>query len=115
MAVQFDEEFMENGLLRISLSGSLDAPGAMGVEEQFQARLLEQGGNVIVDLKKLEYMSSYGLRMLLMAAKALHDKGGGLHLAAPNSHVMDVIRIAGYDTMFPVYETVDDAVVALMS
>jgi hypothetical protein len=41
-------------------------------------------------------MSSYGLRMILMAAKALHDKGGGLYLAAPTSRVLEVIKVAGY-------------------
>ncbi len=115
MGVKLAEEFMNNGLLKISLGGSLDAPGAMGIEEQFQNRLKEQGGSVIVDLSGLEYMSSYGLRMLLMAAKALHDQGGALMLAAPKTHVMDVIRVAGYDTMFPVYQTVDEALIALNS
>jgi anti-sigma B factor antagonist len=115
MGVTFTEEFMDNGLLKISLSGMLDAPGAMGVEEQFQKRLNDQGGNVIVDLGGLEYMSSYGLRMLLMAAKGLHDRGGGLYLAAPTPHVMEVIRVAGYDTMFPVYESVSEAVSFLTS
>lgn len=110
MSVNFTEEFLENGVLKIALSGSLDAPGAMGVEEQFQNRLNEQGGKVIVDLSGLEYMSSYGLRMLLMAAKSLHDHSGGLFLAAPRQHVMDVIRVAGYDTMFPVYESLDEAI-----
>jgi anti-anti-sigma factor len=113
MAVTFSEESLESGLLKMSLMGSLDAPGAMGIEEKFQARLKQQGGNVIIDLSHLDYMSSYGLRMFLMAAKGLHDSGGGLHLAAPNTHVMEVIKVAGYNTMFPVYETVDEAILFL--
>jgi anti-anti-sigma factor len=113
MSVTFDEERLESGLLKMSLSGSLDAPGAMAIEQQFQSRLQEQGGNVIIDMSNLEYMSSYGLRMILMAAKSLHDSGGGLHLAAANTHVMDVIRVAGYDSMFPVYETLDEAILFL--
>ncbi len=113
MGVNFSEEFLKNGLLKISFAGTLDAPGAMGVEEQFQNRLNQEGGNVIVDLSGLEYMSSYGLRMLLMAAKSLHDRGGGLYLAGPAPHVMDVIKVAGYDTMFPVYRSVDEAIHSL--
>ncbi len=115
MSVNFSEEFLENGLRKLTLSGNLDAPGAMAIEEQFQASVLAQGGNVIVDLHGLEYMSSYGLRMLLLAAKSLHDKGGGLHLAGANAHVMDVIKMAGYDTMFPVYESTEDAIIQLTS
>jgi anti-sigma B factor antagonist len=61
----------------------------------------------------LDYMSSYGLRMILMSAKTLHDRGGGLYLAAPTNRVLEVIKVAGYDTMFPVYETVADAILYL--
>ena len=113
MSVTFSEEMLEGGLMKIALAGSLDAPGAMIIEEQFKARLHKLGGSVILDMSSLDYISSYGLRMILMAAKALHDKGGGLYLAAPTSRVMDVIRLAGYDTMFPVYETVTDAILYL--
>ena len=113
MGVTFSEEMLEGGLTKIALAGSLDAPGAMTVEDQFKDRLREHTDRVILDMSGLDYMSSYGLRMILMAAKGLHDKGGGLYLAAPTSRVMDVIRLAGYDTMFPVYETVTDAVLYL--
>ncbi len=113
MSVSFTEGFLDGGLLKIALTGQLDAPGAMAIEEQFKDRLKELGGSVILDMSGLDYMSSYGLRMILMSAKALHDKGGGLYLAAPTNRVMEVIRVAGYDTMFPVYETVDEAVLFL--
>lgn len=113
MTVLFSDELLDGGLMKIALSGSLDAPGAMAIEEQFKERLRERGGNVILDMSGLDYMSSYGLRMILMAAKTLHDKGGGLYLAAPTDRVLEVIKMAGYDTMFPVYETVADAVLYL--
>jgi len=109
MSITIQEELLDKGLRKISLQGILDAPGAMAIEEQFRARLLEKGGKVIVDMKGVEYMSSYGLRMLLVGAKALRDQKGELHLAAPNPHVMKVITLAGYDTMFPVHETIEDA------
>ena len=82
-------------------------------EREQVERLKERGGNVILDMSGLDYMSSYGLRMILMSAKALHDKGGGLYLAAPTSRVMEVIKVAGYDTMFPVYESVAEAILFL--
>ena len=109
MGVTIHEELLDDGLRKISLRGVLDAPSAMAIEEQFQAKLMERGGNVIVDMAGVEYMTSYGLRMLLVGAKALRNRKGELHLAAPNPHVMKVITLAGYDTMFPVHETIEDA------
>jgi len=113
MSVTFSEEVLDGGLMKVALSGLLDAPGAMAIEDQFTERIRERGGNIILDMSGLEYMSSYGLRMILTSAKILHDQGGGLYLAAPTSRVMEVIKVAGYDTMFPVYETVADAILYL--
>lgn len=113
MPVTYTEEFLEKGLRQVSLEGTLDAPGAMAIENGFQEVLTGQGGQVIIDLSGVDFMSSYGLRMLLVGAKALHAAGGGLHLAAATPHVMQVIHVAGYDTMFPVYETVQDAIITL--
>src|SRR5512138_2043 len=101
MSVSFAVEFVENNLYKIILKGTLDAPGAMAIEDQFHTTLNEHKGKIIVDLTDLEYMSSYGLRMLLLAAKSRHEADGGLFLAGANLHVMEVIRLAGYDTMFP--------------
>jgi anti-sigma B factor antagonist len=113
MSVTYDEEWLENDLCRINLSGTLDAPGTMAIEEAFQALLHKRGTQFVIDLSGVDYMSSYGLRMLLMGAKALRGIEGGLHLAAPNQRVMEVIKVAGYDTMFPVFETVEEAIAFL--
>jgi anti-sigma B factor antagonist len=113
MSVSFYDEVLEQGLHKISLVGTLDAPGTMTIEEDFKDYLLNLGTLVIVDLSGVDYMSSYGLRMFLMTAKALHSAGGELHLAGANENVMQIIRVAGYDTMFPVYESVEEAIVYL--
>lgn len=113
MSITFTEEILEGGLRRIALVGTLDAPGAMSIEDEFQALLKEKGGNVIIDLAGVDYMSSYGLRMLLVGAKELKGAGGGLHLAEANTRVMEVITMAGYDTMFPVYESIEEAILLL--
>jgi anti-anti-sigma factor len=113
MAVKFSEEILPSGVQKIELAGTLDAPGTMSIEEHFRSQILAAGGAVIVDLSRVDYMSSYGLRMFLVTAKALHNAGGELHLAAPNDNVMQVIQVAGYDTMFPVYGSVDEAIQSL--
>ncbi len=109
MGVSLSSQTLDNSLLMISLIGSLDAPGTIEIEGEFQTLIREHGGRLIVELSELEYMSSYGLRMLLLGAKSMGESGGELHLAAPNPRVMELITLAGYDTMFPVHETIEDA------
>jgi anti-anti-sigma factor len=113
MSVTFNEEILDNGVRKILLAGTLDAPNAMSIEDEFKAALLDRGGKVIVDLSGVEYMSSYGLRMLLIGAKSLHSAGGAMHLAAPNEHVMKVITVTGYAQMFPVHETLEQALLSV--
>lgn len=113
MRVTFTEEELENGLYKFSLEGTLDAPGTITIEDDFQKSLVGVASRVIIDLAGVDYMSSYGLRMLLISAKSLKNVGGELHLAGATPNVMELIRLAGYDTMFPVYETVEDAILFL--
>lgn len=113
MSTTYTEQRTEGGWCLIAIQGTLDAPGTMEIEEALQALLTGYGEPVIVDLSGVTIMSSYGLRMLLVIAKALHAGGGELHLAGANRSVMEIITLSGCDTVFPVYRTVADAVRAL--
>ena len=113
MSVTIAEENISDRVRLISLQGTLDAPNAMAIEDEFKDLLTGDSGHVIVDLSGIDYISSYGLRMLLIGAKALHGTEGGFYLASPNEHVSRVISVAGYDSMFPVYHSVQEAVADL--
>lgn len=110
MSVSFEEEELKDGIHRFALSGTLDAPAAMTFEDEFRSRVSAVGGQVVVDLVGVDYISSYGLRMLVVAAKTSNNVGGTLALAGANQNVMQMIKVAGYDVMFPVYKTVEEAI-----
>lgn len=109
MAATLSVRLLDGGAHVISLTGTLDAPGTMDVEPQFHSVLREKGGKIVVDLSGLDYVSSYGLRMLLLGARGLLEAGGEMHLAGPNARVMELITLAGYDTIFPVHATMQEA------
>jgi len=113
MSVTLKEENISARVRLITLEGTLDAPNAMAIEDEFKDLLTEHHYHVIVDLSGVDYMSSYGLRMLLIGAKSLHGTEGGFYLACPNEHVSRVISVAGYDSMFPVYHSVQEAIADL--
>ena len=115
MTVTFAEEKLDADLWKVVFVGTLDAPGTMTVEREFETWLAGRAGQVIVELSKVDYMSSYGLRMLLSGAKAMRQAGGALHLAAPNENIYQVIKMVGYDTLFPVYKAVEEAVESVSS
>lgn len=61
---------------------------------------------LVLDLSRLEYMTSKGLRALTVAKTAA--KGATtIHLAAPNETMRRILTISRYDMLFPVVDDVD--------
>jgi len=90
----FAIRMQENG--DVVIAGRFDASR---VEEAY-AILDRVQGNVRVDMKELEYISSAGLGALLKTQKRLGQAGQGLTLANMNKLVRDVFRIARFDLIF---------------
>jgi anti-anti-sigma factor len=66
-----------------------------------------------VDCSQLDYISSAGLRTLLVAAKRLAPKGGKIALSAPKDLIKEILDIAGFSSIFPIYRTHEDALAAM--
>lgn len=65
---------------------------------------------IVVDMQGIEYMSSAGLREIVAALKRVHKTGGDIRLANPSERVMEVLELAGLDTIFKIYPTQVEAV-----
>ena len=66
------------GVFTVFPSGSLDARSSSLLQEKVD-RLLDNAAKVIVfDLSQLEFISSSGIRVFVIARKALHKRGGKL-------------------------------------
>jgi hypothetical protein len=63
----------------------------------------------VLDLSKIGYVSSAGLRVLLMLAKQLDGGRGSLRLAGLNPQVKQVFDIAGFSKLFSIYASQDAA------
>jgi anti-sigma B factor antagonist len=99
----------------VSLRGRLDANTSPAVEERLM-RLLDQGERqLVLDFSDLTYISSVGLRVLVLAAKVLQKTRGKLALVAPGRHIYEIFQIAGFTTLFPIFPTCDEAVSHLRS
>ena len=63
----------------------------------------------VVDCSALEYVSSAGLRSLLTTVKTLRTHDGELVFASLRDMVREVFEIAGFETIFPVFDSTDAA------
>jgi anti-anti-sigma factor len=105
-------ESKKGGAVVLGLSGRVDATNAAVLEQRILALIDAGEKRLVIDCAQLQYISSAGLRVLLIAAKRLSD-GGKLALATLNSQIHDVFDIAGFSSIFQIYRTQDDAVAAV--
>ena len=93
---------------RIALEGRLDIPGTPAIEKEFNAAVAG-GSNTIVDLSKVSFIASLGIRMLVAAGQSQAKKGGKLVLVAPDELTRRVFKTTGIDQLLSVCDTVDQA------
>jgi len=104
---------IENKATVVTINGRLDAVTAPEFEKRI--RELIDSGNIyiVVDFEQLDYISSAGLRGLLLMAKLLKEKGGDVCLANVKGNVRSVFDICGLTTIFKMENSVAEALVTL--
>lgn len=96
----------------IALRGRLDELAASETEQGLFKLLQEQPPQVVLDLSGVEYISSSGLRVLVMALKAVQRYDGGLRLCGLTPFVAEVFEIGNFTVMFDTYPDQDTAIAA---
>ncbi len=99
-----------NGILVVTIAGRLDALTAPDAEKALLAHLEAGETKLVVDAGKLDYISSAGIRVLLMAAKkAARAPGGRFAVAAPTAVVRKILVDSGLEACLGVVATVTEA------
>lgn len=93
----------------LSLTGRLDGLSSPEIERQVQALIGSGVRTLIFDLSGLEYVSSAGLRVLLLAAKQSKAAGGGARFASLSPPVQHIFQISGLLAALEIHPTVESA------
>lgn len=88
------------GITTLALSGRLDTVTAPELEKELDA-ILPEANELILDMEKLDYISSAGLRIILKIQKTLEHKGG-LKLTHVPEAVREVFDITGFSDFLKV-------------
>lgn len=105
-------EELTGGATRAVLHGRFDTTGAIAIELPFNT-LANEREALVVDLSNVTFMSSYGIRVLLRAAKIAKSKDARLVIVCPETPVCKVLITAGTSDIIPVYPTLAAATAAL--
>lgn len=93
----------ENGAVVLDLTGEID----LATAPEFEARLgaVNTGGRVVVDLSKVTFIDSTGLRVLITGHEAAEAAGGSLAIVATDGPVTKLFSITGVDEWLDVHAT----------
>ena len=87
--------------LTITLKGELNTSTSPELEEVIKNEL-SHVTSVIIDMKDLSYLTSAGLRVLLVAQKIMNDKKGQMIIRHVNDSIMDVFNITGFNNILTI-------------
>jgi anti-anti-sigma factor len=77
--------------------------------EKYVNQLIDEGDkNILMNFEELDFISSTGLRVILATGKKLMGSGK-LAICNPNITVNDVLKMSGFNKMFGVYDTEEEA------
>ena len=104
MDIEVAEERTDEVLVLLPI-GRLDSGNARSFESVVMDHVSSGERRLIVDFSRLDFISSSGMRVLLIAAKALKAGEGTLVLCAMKNHIEEVFRISGFDRIIPIKDS----------
>lgn len=101
-----------NGYALVTLAGSIDGKTAPEVQEQLRP-VFDGSGNVVMDMTAVDYMSSAGLRLLLLIYRDFTARRRKLVLAGLSPEIRTVMQHTGFLGFFSLADNVEQAQQAL--
>lgn len=98
---------------KIDVIGRLDTSTYSQLEEKLNAVIETGEMNIIVNLNKMEYVSSSGLRVFLMMLKKMKAVEGNFYLCELTPNVNEIFEIAGFSSIFQIFDTEEQAIAQL--
>lgn len=117
MAIQNNQVELQTdrveGALLISVVGRVDGTNAQEFHKGLDEEISGSDNPVVLDLEKLSYISSAGLRSILLIAKTLQGRNTGFMLCSLPGPIKEIFEIAGFDKIIDVLESRSDAIATI--
>ena len=105
-------EDLDGGVTKVVLSGRIDIAGAHEIDMPMNV-IAGSRRAVVLDMSRVEFIASMGLRSLVLAAKSILSKRGRIVMLSPQPAVAEVISVSGIDELIPVHRDEASAIAAV--
>lgn len=103
------EKSLSSNIMILSVSGRVDSGNAKDFEKAILPEISDAAGGLILDGGSLEYISSAGLRVILMAAKSAQQFDTPFAVCALNDEIVELFSITGFDAIITLETTLEGA------
>ncbi len=103
----------KDGVLVVEACKRVDGTNARDFEAALQGAIQDGDSALIVDCDNLSYISSAGLRAILLTAKTLKRREMGFGVCSLADNIREVFEISGFDKIIAVHGSRADAIAAL--
>ena len=107
-----DTEEVAPGVTKVNLRGRLDANGVQTISTTFD-RVARTQTQLIVDLSRVSFIASTGLRTLISAARTVSSRDGHMVFLGPEASVESVLITSGTDAVVPIFQDLVEAICAV--
>lgn len=101
------------GSVLLKAEGRIDMSNSDAFKDGLMAAVSTAERAVVIDLGGVDYISSAGLRSLMIALRAAKEQSKGFGVAALGPLVMEIFTISRFNLVFSLYPTARDAFAAL--
>jgi anti-anti-sigma factor len=100
----------QGDVLVLDMIGRLDASTAGNAHDALVGFASSKPKKVILNLEKLDFVTSAGLRVILTLAKLLQSSSGELKICRPNRNVREVLEMSGFSSLIKMFDDENAAI-----
>lgn len=102
----------QDGRTVVTVGGEIDVYTAPVLREKLNALVSEGHHHLVVDMEGVDFLDSTGLGVLVGGLKKVRQHEGSLQLVCTDEKILKVFRITGLTKVFPIHDSVDEALAA---
>lgn len=110
--VEITSKQFENAIV-IYVDGDLTTTSSPEAESEINEILVGENSSIVINVEKVNFIASTGLRIILALGKRLNSDGQKLVVCSMNPTTKSVFEMSGFSKLFPVFQTEAEALESL--
>ncbi|MFA6404313.1 MAG: STAS domain-containing protein [Salinivirgaceae bacterium] len=99
----------------VEIKGRLDTTNYLTLESNLNQMIQAGERNLLIDCINLDYVSSSGLRVFLVALKKLNQINGKFVMCNLQENIQEIFEISGFISIFQVFSSKEEAMQACLN